>query len=112
MLLKKLNNNNLLWSRRFFYSFGKKRNIIGFDIEALYKMFGRVYLFEGLCVSRRGKNGGLLCSSIVLRKKIYTHYVFFKFFIYYGSSFRYKVTGFTFKRKFIYYSKISYARLK
>ena len=109
-MLKK-QNNNLLWSKRFFYSLGKVRNIIGFDISAIYKMFGRVFLFEGLCVARRGKNGGLVSSSIVLRKKIYNHYVFFKFFIYFGSSFRYKVIGFSFKRKFIHYSKISYARL-
>jgi hypothetical protein len=107
----KKQNNNLLWSKRFFYSFGKVRSVIGFDISAIYRMFGRVYLFEGLCVSKRGKNGGLLSSSLVLRRKIHNHYIFFKFFIYFGSSFRYKVTGFSFKRKFIHYSKISYARL-
>ena len=104
-------DNNLLWSKRFFYDFKKKRNIIGFDISALYKMFGRSYLLEGLCVAKRGKNNGLISSSIVLRQKVYNHYIFIKFFIFFGSSFRYKVVGFSFKRKFIHYSKISYARL-
>ena len=108
------NNNKikLLWSNKFFFESRKIKKIVGFDIYALYKMLGRVYLFDGLCLSRRGKNGGLVCSSIVLRRKVYDHYVFFKFFIYYGLSFRYRVIGFSFKRKFIHCSKISYARLK
>ena len=111
-MLKKNNNNiKLLWSDKFFKNITKKRNIIGFNISALYKIFGKVFLFDGLCIERRGKNGGLLSSSIVVRRKTYDHFVFFKFFIYFGSTFRYKVTGFSFKRKFIYCSKLSYARL-
>jgi len=110
-MLQKKNNVNLLWSDKFFKSFTKKRNMIGFDISALHKMFGRVVLLDGLCVERRGKNGGLISSSIVVRRKVYDHYVFFKFFIYFGSAFRYKEVGFSFKRKFIYFFKLSYARL-
>jgi hypothetical protein len=110
-MLQKNNKIRLLWSKNFFKSFTKKRNIIGFDISALHKMFGRVVLMDGLCIARKGKNGGLISSSIVVRRKVYDHYVFFKFFIYFGSAFRYKVIGFSFKRKFIHYSKLSYARL-
>ena len=109
--MEKKENSKLLWSNRFFKKIAKKRNIIGFDISALHKIFGKVFLFEGLCIGRRGKNGGLISSSIVVRRKIYDNYIFFKFFIYFGSTFRYKVVGFSFKRKFIYCSKLSYARL-
>jgi hypothetical protein len=104
------NKVKLIWSNNFFSEPIKSRSIIGFDISTVYRMFGRGYFIDGLCLSRKGKNGGLLSSSMVLRKKIYNHYVLFRFFIYFGSSFRYKVTGFTFKRKFIHYSKISYVR--
>ena len=104
------NKTRLIWSVNFFSDVLKSRNIIGFDISTIYRMFGRSYFIDGLCLARRGKNGGLLTSSIVLRKKVYTQYVLFRFFIYFGSSFRYKVTGFSFRRKFIHYSRISYAR--
>jgi len=104
------NKVKLIWSVNFFSNVLKSRNIIGFDISTIYRMFGRSYFIDGLCLARRGKNGGLLTSSIVLRKKVYTQYVLFRFFIYFGSSFRYKVTGFSFRRKFIHYSRISYAR--
>jgi len=104
------NKSKLIWSTIFFSRVVRSKNIIGFDISTVYRMFGRGYFVDGLCLSRRGKNGGLLSSSMVLRKKIYNNYVLFKFFIYFGSSFRYKVIGYTFKRKFINYSKISYVR--
>jgi len=104
------NKIQLIWSVNFFSDIPKSRNIIGFDISTIYRMFGRGYFIDGLCLSRRGKNGGILSSSMVLRKKTYNHYVLFRFFIYFGTSFRFKVTGYTFKRKFIHYSRISYAR--
>jgi hypothetical protein len=104
------NKIQLIWSVNFFFDIPKPRNIIGFDISTIYRMFGRGYFIDGLCLSRRGKNGGILSSSMVLRKKIYSHYVLFRFFIYLGTSFRFKVTGYTFRRKFIHYSRIPYAR--
>jgi len=106
------NNNkiSLIWSNSFFYKISKFRNIIGFDISTIHRMFGRGYFIDGLCLGRRGKNGGLLSSSMVIRKKVYSHYILFRFFMYIGSTFKYKILGFSFKRKFIHYSKISYVR--
>lgn len=103
-------NISLIWSNHFFYKIPKSRNIIGFDITTIHRMFGRGFFIDGLCLSRRGKNGGLLSSSMVIRKKVYNHYVLFRFFIYVGCTFKFKVIGFSFRRKFIHYSKISFAR--
>jgi hypothetical protein len=75
-------NLKLIWSNNFFTELVKLKNIIGFDISTVYRMFGRGYFVDGLCLSRRGKNGGIFSSSMVLRKKVYNHYILFKFFIY------------------------------
>ena len=107
-----LEKNKLNWSLRLFAKQGKKRNIIGFNISAIYRFAGRVTSIDGLCLSKRGKNNGLLCTSIEVQRKIGTCLMFIKFFIFIGSAFRYKVTGFSYKKKKINFSKISYARYK
>ncbi len=103
---------SLNWSSRVLVKQGKKRNIIGFDISAIYRFAGRVTSIDGLCLAKRGKNNGLLCTSILVKRKIGSCFMFVKFFIFVGSAFRYKVTGFSYKKKFINFSKISYARYK
>jgi hypothetical protein len=100
--------SSLLWSKKLFFNYSKIRNIIGFDISVVYKIFGRVTSIDGLCLSRKGKNGGLFCSSLELRKKIHNDFIFIKLFIYFGSAYKFKVIGFSFKKKFINFSKISY----
>jgi hypothetical protein len=54
----------------------------------------------------------LLCTSIEVQKKVGTCFMFIKFFIFIGSAFRYKVVGFSYKKKKINFSKISYVRYK
>jgi DNA polymerase sigma len=94
-----------------FIKLKKKRNIIGFNISTLYKMLGRVSLIEGLCLSKKGKNNGLVNTSITVRIKIGVGFFFVKFFIFFGSAFKYKVIGFSYKKKKINFSKISAVRL-
>jgi hypothetical protein len=91
-------------------NFSKRRNIIGFDISAIYRFGGRVTSIDGLCLSRRGKSNGLLCSSIQVRRKVGSCFMFTKFFVFFGSAFRFKVVGFSYKKKKINFSKISYVR--
>lgn len=107
-----IKNSKLNWSSRVFVKQGKQRNIIGFNISAIYRFAGRVTSIDGLCLSKRGKHNGLLCTSIEVQRKIGTCLMFIKFFIFIGSAFRYKVTGFSYKKKKINFSKISYARYK
>lgn len=111
-MIQKINKNNLEWSKRLFIKTGKKRNIIGFNISAIYRFAGRVTSIDGLCLSKKGKHNGLLCTSIEVQRKIGTCLMFVKFFIFIGSAFRYKITGFSYKKKKINFSKISYARYK
>jgi hypothetical protein len=105
-------NNILNWSNKLFIQTKKKRNIIGFNISAIYKFAGRVISIDGLCLSRRGKNSGLVSSSIEVRRKVGTSFLFTKFFIFIGSAFKFKITGYSFKNKKINFSKISYVRYK
>lgn len=102
--------SNLNWNKSLFVKTKKKRNIIGFNISAIYRFSGRVIAIDGLCLSRRGKNAGLLSSSVEVKRKIGTNFFFIKFFIFIGSSFRYKITGYSYKKKKIKFSKISYVR--
>jgi len=111
-MVKRKNINNLNWSNRLFTKPGKKRNIIGFNISAIYRFAGRVTSIDGLCLTKKGKYNGLLCTSIEVQRKIGTCLMFTKFFIFIGSAFRYKVTGFSYKKKKINFSRISYARYK
>jgi len=105
-------DEDLFWNSRLFNKSSKGRNIIGFDISAIYRYGGRVTSIDGLCLSRRGKSNGLLCSSIQVRRKVGSCYMFTKFFVFFGSAFRFKVVGFSYKKKKINFSKISYARYK
>lgn len=107
-MLKDLSNLN--WSGNLFIKSGRKRNIIGFNISAIYRFSGRVISIDGLCLARRGKKGGLVCSSIDVKRKVGTSFLFTKFFLFIGSAFRYKITGYSYKKKKINFSKISYIR--
>lgn len=106
------NNNNLNWSYKLFLKPSKKRNEIGFDISAIYRFAGRVISIDGLCLSKKGKHNGLLCSSLILQRKVGNCLMYTKFFIFIGSAFRYKIVGFSYKKKKINFSKISYVRYK
>jgi len=107
MLIK---NNKLDWSLRIFLNLKKERNEIGFNIQAIYRFAGRVISIDGLCLSKRGKYNGLVCTSLVLRRKVGTCFLYTRFFIFIGSAFRYKIVGFSYKKKKINFSRISYAR--
>jgi hypothetical protein len=74
-------------------------------------MNGRIYMIDGLCISRKCKNAGLLSSNITLKKKLGHSFLFIKFFIYFGSSFKYNIVSFTFKRKKINVARLSFVRL-
>lgn len=104
------NSINLSWSPKLFIKSSKKRSVVGFDVRALYKYAGRVRIIEGLCLLKRGKRNGLVCTSMVLRKKVGSCFMLVRFFIFFGSAFRYKVVGFSYKKKKINFSRISYAR--
>ena len=88
------------------------KSIIGYDISSIYRMFGRVSLIEGVCLEKMGKNDGLLNSSLLLKRKIGSAFLFTRFFSYFGSFCKYKVIGFSFKNKNIKFSKISLKRYK
>jgi len=95
---------------RIFLNLKKERNEIGFNIQAIYRFAGRVISIDGLCLSKRGKYNGLVCTSLVLRRKVGTCFLYTRFFIFIGSAFRYKIVGFSYKKKKINFSRISYAR--
>jgi len=105
-------SNNLNWSLRLFLKPSKERNVIGFNISAIYRFAGRVVSIDGLCLSKRGKYNGLVCSSMVLQRKVGTCLMFVRFFVFIGSAFKYKIVGFSYKKKKINFSRISYARYK
>ena len=105
-------NNNLNWSYRVFLKPSKKRNEIGFNVSAIYRFAGRVIAIDGLCLSKRGKYNGLVCSSLVLQRKVGTCFMYIRFFIFVGSAFKYKIVGFSYKKKKINFSRISYERYK
>lgn len=104
-------NVKLNWSRKFFTNFPKKKKLIGYNISSIYKSKGRVFLIDGLCIERRGKNFGIINSSITVRKKIGSAYLTTKFFLYFGCFCKYKIISYTFKKKKINFAKISKVRL-
>lgn len=106
------NNLYLGWSERLFLKTSKERNVIGFNVSAIYRFAGRVVSIDGLCLSKRGKYNGLVCSSLVLQRKLGTCLMFVRFFVFVGSAFRYKIVGFSYKKKKINFSRISYVRYK
>lgn len=106
-----MNCDRLLWSDKLFLNFSKKRGVVGFNISAIYRFSGRVISIDGLCLAKKGKKNGLVCSSIDVRRKVGSYFLFTKFFIFIGSAFRYKIVGYSYKKKKINFSKISYVRL-
>lgn len=95
-----------------FVKSSKKFNVIGFDISAIYRFAGRVTAIDGVCLSKRGKHTGLVSTSMVLKRKVGNCFLLTRFFVFIGSAFRYKVVGFSYKKKKINFSRISYARYK
>lgn len=110
MVKSKNNKSKLSWTRYFFYNFKRRKSIIGYNVSTIYRTLGRVSLIEGTCLSKYGKNDGLLNSSILVRRKIGSSFLFTRFFVYFGCFCKYMTIGFTFKNKNIKFSKISFKR--
>jgi len=103
-------NKFLEWTRRIFFGFGKQYNYVGFNVSILHKANGMIRILDGLCIERKGKNNGLLQSSIVLRRNMENFFVYVRIFIHACSRNSLKKLGFSFKKKKIVFSKISRIR--
>lgn len=107
----KIENNNLLWRHFEIVDLKKNKFLIGFNIFVYYKILGRVKIINGMCIEKTSKKNGLLMTKIKLIRKIHNSLVFFLFFLYFGSSFKYRITGYNYKRRKIKTSKIAISKL-
>jgi len=93
----------LNWNKKVFISKRKKYiNKTGFNITAkLYSLIGKVSLVDGTCLWIKNKNHGHVNSSMVVKSSFLGTDFYVHFPIFLGGAFRYKVVGFSYKKRVI-----------
>jgi len=93
---------NLLWGENVFnYTHERNKVLIGRDILLNCRSKGRSKVFEGICITFRSKNMGLLKTSMILRKNVFDVVLFMDVSFYLLSSLDYKVLSFSYSRRIV-----------